>query len=41
MNDKHPAAQSVWGGEERCLADRATQVPIVQSVVFGYPDMNK
>ncbi len=27
---------AVWGGEERTLTDRATQVPVVLSVAFGY-----
>ena len=32
---------SVWGGEERYLLDRATQVPVVHSVSFGYEDVDE
>jgi cystathionine gamma-synthase len=32
---------AVWGGEERYLLDRATQVPVVHSVGFGYPDVDE
>ncbi len=35
------ASQSVWGGEDRYLLDRATQVPVVHSVAFGYPDFDE
>ena len=31
--------QVVWAGEEESLAQGATQVPIVQSVAFGYDDL--
>lgn len=31
--------QAVWAGEEESLAQRATQVPIVQSVAFGYDNL--
>jgi len=31
---------SVWGGEDRYLVDRATQVPVVHSVSFGYDDLD-
>ncbi len=31
--------QAVWAGEEESLAQGATQVPIVQSVAFGYDDL--
>jgi cystathionine gamma-synthase len=31
---------SVWGGEDRYLVDRATQVPVVHSVSFGYGDLD-
>lgn len=31
---------SVWGGEDRYLVDRATQVPVVHSVSFGYDDFD-
>ena len=36
-----PASVTVWGGEERYLLDRATQVPVVHSVAFGYPDFDE
>jgi cystathionine gamma-synthase len=32
---------SVWGGEDRYLVDRATQVPVVHSVSFGYEDVDE
>lgn len=32
---------SVWGGEDRYLLDRATQVPVVHSVSFGYNDLDE
>jgi cystathionine gamma-synthase len=32
---------SVWGGEDRYLLDRATQVPVVHSVSFGYEDLDE
>ena len=32
---------SVWGGEDRYLVDRATQVPVVHSVSFGYEDLDE
>lgn len=35
-----PGTMAVWGGEERYLADGATQVPVVHSVSFGYPDLD-
>jgi len=31
----------VWGGEEKSASGRPTQVPIVQSVSFGYDDMDQ
>ena len=37
----HPATQAVWGGEDRYLLDRATQVPVVHSVAFGYEDVDE
>lgn len=36
-----PGTQSVWGGEDRYLVDRATQVPVVHSVAFGYEDFDE
>ncbi|NNC91285.1 MAG: cystathionine gamma-synthase family protein, partial [Acidimicrobiia bacterium] len=35
-----PATLAVWGGEDRYLLDRATQVPVVHSVAFGYEDID-
>jgi cystathionine gamma-synthase len=32
---------SVWGGEDTYLLDRATQVPVVHSVSFGYDDVDE
>lgn len=34
------ATLAVWGGEEEYLLDRATQVPVVHSVSFGYEDLD-
>ena len=34
------ATQAVWAGEEGSLLQHATQVPIVQSVSFGYDDLD-
>lgn len=36
-----PATLTVWGGEERYLMDRATQVPVVHSVAYGYQDFDE
>jgi len=36
-----PATVSVWGGEDEYLLDRATQVPVVHSVSFGYNDLDE
>ena len=36
-----PASVTVWGGEEQYLLDRATQVPVVHSVAFGYDDFDE
>jgi len=33
--------RAVWGGEERYLLDRATQVPVVHSVGFGYENVDE
>jgi cystathionine gamma-synthase len=38
---KHPATKSVWSGEESYLVKGATQVPIVQSIPFGYDDIDE
>ena len=39
-NPLNPATTLVWGGEDRYLVDRATQVPVVHSVSFGYEDFD-
>ena len=39
--DYAPGTVSVWGGEDRYLLDRATQVPVVHSVSFGYEDVDE
>lgn len=31
---------NIWGGEERLFQDGSTQVPVVHSVSFGYPDLD-
>jgi len=36
-----PGTMSVWGGEDSYLLDRATQVPVVHSVSFGYDDVDE
>ena len=36
-----PATLTVWGGEDEYLLDRATQVPVVHSVSFGYDDLDE
>ena len=38
---EHPATMAVWAGEERYLVEGATQVPIVQSIPFGYGDLDE
>jgi cystathionine gamma-synthase len=42
MSDRKlsPATIAVWGGEDRYLVDRATQVPVVHSVSFGYDNLD-
>jgi len=37
--DLSPATVSVWGGEGESLVQGATQVPIVYSAAYGYPDV--
>ena len=32
---------SVWAGEDKPMWERSTQVPIVQSVSFGYEDIDE
>jgi cystathionine gamma-synthase len=34
------ATLSVWGGEESSLVQGATQVPVVYSAAYGYPDLD-
>ncbi|MBT8216756.1 MAG: cystathionine gamma-synthase family protein [Acidimicrobiia bacterium] len=36
-----PATLAVWGGEDRSLLERATQVPVVHSVAFTYDDVDE
>ncbi|HTM39718.1 MAG TPA: cystathionine gamma-synthase family protein [Terriglobales bacterium] len=38
--DARIATQAVWAGEEESLLQGATQVPIAQSVAFGYDDLD-
>jgi cystathionine gamma-synthase len=38
---KHSATRAVWAGEEGHLVEGATQVPIVQSIPFGYDDLDE
>ena len=37
--DLSPATLSVWAGEGESLVEGATQVPIVYSAAYGYPDV--
>jgi cystathionine gamma-synthase len=41
VRNARPGTQAVWAGEEESLVGRATQVPIVQSVSFGYDDLDE
>ncbi len=41
IGSRSQASTAVWGGEDRYLLDRATQVPVVHSVAFGYPDFDE
>lgn len=36
-----PGTVSVWGGEDEYLVERATQVPVVHSVSFGYRELDE
>jgi cystathionine gamma-synthase len=38
---KHPSTKAVWAGEVGYLVEGATQVPIVQSIPFGYEDLDE
>ena len=42
-NSKGPkaATKAVWSGEQDEMWKHSTQVPIVQSVSFGYDDMDE
>ena len=40
MSDQNYSTQSIWAGEEFSLGEHATQVPIFQSVAYGYPDVD-
>ena len=40
MKDISSATLSVWAGERESLAQGATQVPIVYSAAYGYPDVD-
>jgi cystathionine gamma-synthase len=43
MNTNEPvsmATTAVWGGEEESLVMGATQVPVVYSAAYGYPDVD-
>lgn len=39
MNKRDMATLAVWGGEEDSLVLGATQVPVVYSAAYGYPDV--
>src|ERR687883_1934753 len=38
---KHPSTKAVWAEEVGYLVEGATQVPIVQSIPFGYDDLDE
>ncbi len=40
MKKIDPATLAVWGGEEDSLVQGATQVPVVYSAAYGYPDVD-
>jgi cystathionine gamma-synthase len=40
LSDKTAATLAVWGGEEESLVQGATQVPVVYSAAYGYPDVD-
>ncbi|HZQ47250.1 MAG TPA: cystathionine gamma-synthase family protein, partial [Verrucomicrobiae bacterium] len=40
QNPLGPGTLSVWAGEEKNSWWGATQLPVVHSVSFGYPDMD-
>ncbi|MGL4611679.1 MAG: cystathionine gamma-synthase family protein [Trueperaceae bacterium] len=41
MKNLGKATQAIWSGEEEYLVERATQVPIVQSISYGYDDIDE
>jgi cystathionine gamma-synthase len=42
MKSYKQATQAIWGGgEDEYLVERATQVPIVQSISYGYSDIDE
>lgn len=41
MTTFKPGTKASWSGEKDQLAFGATQVPVVNSVSFGYDDMNE
>ncbi len=40
QHQPHPGTLSVWAGEEKNMWQGSTQVPVVHSVAFGYPDVD-
>ena len=36
-----PATMAVWAGEDESLVQGATQVPVVYSAAYGYPDVDE
>ena len=40
-NQISPGTQCIWAGEEEYLMQGATQVPIVNSVAYGYKDVDE
>ena len=40
-HDPKPGTLAVWGGEHGPFWEQATQVPVVHSVSFGYPDVDE
>ncbi len=41
INQYAKATQALWAGEDEYLVQRSTQVPIVQSVSYGYDDIDE
>jgi len=40
MKDLSPATLAIWAGEEQSLLQGATQVPVVYSAAYSYPDVD-